>query len=185
MNCTNFLLFLGFIVFTTKGQDLVLKDVKLEYTDNQTNAKQSVRRELKRFGDDSYWSKPDSVDIVITIANKGNVPIKFRFFPEMYFLLSQSDSQFVSIKSNYKEISDITKEPLWAWNRSLFRPVPAEIGPDTSLTITLGNQSISSDYSPFQYQIEALGIKVIVSPIGKSDPNLTNNVFTAVVQYGD
>lgn len=142
-----------------------LKPVSLSliYLDNVSDPSKPVTREIKRFFDDPYWCKPDTISGILVLQNQGNDTLEFILHPQMYLLLeADPEAKCAPIKSKYKELKPIVKEPLWVWNRALSVGGYRKIFPRQKLTLNLNDLYIQNIISPFEYSINAIAIKVII-----------------------
>jgi len=174
--------------------DVEIASIKLMYDDNKTTRGKTVRRELKRFDHDTYWSKPRRVDIIIEVLNRGNTKkVSVRLMPELYFLVQAvARSSYPSIKTNLlglkekaKELKSVTRQPVWIWNRVLESRPPVKIPPNEKMTVVFKGIDISNPYYATDYNFLAFNVRVFAELLRVKDSDYTNNVADYEVRYGD
>jgi hypothetical protein len=173
--------------------DIAISSVKVTYQDDQTTPGKVVVRPLKSFQDNTFWSKPDKVNITVEISNNGSKEASFiSVTPELYFLLERTeDSKFPPIRTTFSkvktsELKSIAKGPIWVWNRTLSSsPIPG-LTPGQKTILEFKDMDISNPYYATDYQVLALAIRVFAQPRDESaDKNYSNNVVDYIVPYGD
>lgn len=176
-----------FILFFTgclyAADDLAVSSIRVTYKDNVTNPDEVVIRELKSLQDDSFWSKPDHIDVAVEIKNPGKQEYEYvNLSVELYYLLSPRESRFPAMQD---ELKSLTNKPVWVWKSTLATDTVRELGPGSIMTHVFNNLDISNQYYATDYQFEAFAIRVFASPRHGKDPDFNNNVKQWLVSYGD
>lgn len=177
-----FLLFLAPPVAFSAG-DLELKSLKIEYFDKVTNSKSPVYRELTRFDDNDYWSKPKKVNLIVTVKNIGDKRIKFKLSPQLYFLMEAYKGLPYSMSDKHKDLKSIAEFPVWVWNSTHFVfGAPVKLQPKEEKIITIENFNLEQlTQVSKEYQKSAFAIRVFTSIYPRrSDKNLENNIIEKV-----
>ena len=179
-----------------RAEDLAVVSVKVTYRDDMTNPGKVTVRELVRFDDNDYWSKPELVDLEVVVENRGSTPAHYvRVRPELYFLLAvDSASHYPSLtalgpaKSEpVVELKDIAQGPVWVWNRTFPGQVPPfrTLEPGERKQLQFSDLNIASRYYATNYGIKAIAIRVFVDSRRSTDSDHSNNVRDFAVSYGD
>lgn len=191
---------LCFVVVTVLGAthvyavDVEIVSIKLLYDDNETTQGKTVRRELKKYSDGAYWSKPEKVDIIVEVLNRDkSKKVSVKLMPELYFLVKAvARSSYPSIKTNLlgrkekaEELKSVTGQPVWIWNRVLESRPPVKMPPNKKMTIVFKNVDISNPYYATDYNVIAFNVRVFAKLLRKKDSDYANNVKDYQVRYGD
>ena len=172
---------------TSHGGDLEVTDIKVTYLDDRTDPDSVTRRELRFFKDVTFWSKPESVDVEVSIRNAGSRLVNADVHVELFLLLQGGDLAYPAFEDESKELKEVSNKPVWVWNRTFptsggpTRLKPDEIAARTIKGVMLKPSPIGNLSS--MYSIHALGFRAVgtVYPIGK-DKFLRNNVLDHVVK---
>lgn len=176
-----------FILFnfnsTLFADDIKIEIVKITYLDDKTDPKKPVERELIKFNDGDYWSKPETVNIEIKVQNLKNRKARFRAYSALFYLLSERDGlKYPAINDKYQELKSISNKPVWVWNRSFGGTKYISLQPKKSTRFTIKNVNIKNYYSAKDYSISAFAIRVYAKP-KKKDENFKDNVFEKIFIY--
>ncbi len=176
--------------------DLAVVSVKVTYRDDITNPDKVTVRELVRFDDNDYWSKPELVDLEVVVENRGKEPAHYvTVTPELYFMLAVSeDSHYPSLTAlgamesePAVELKDIAPGAVWVWNRTF--PTQAHplrtLKPGERKRLQFSDLNIKNHYYATNYDISAIAIRVFVNSRGLVDTDYSNNVRDFAVSYGD
>ncbi|MHB8845180.1 MAG: hypothetical protein ACYC7L_10590 [Nitrospirota bacterium] len=180
----NIILFFSLFILSTPAfsGDIAVSSVRLTYQDNVTTPGKFFVRELKSFQDDTYWSKPNEVDVTVEIENVGSTVERYiHVNPELYYQLSASGSSFPPLKG---ELRTITKLPVWVWINTLGSMSIPELQPGEKKKLVFNKVQIRSQYYATDYHINAVAIRVFAVP-RDGDSNYVNNVMDKVVPFGD
>ena len=177
--------------------DLAVVSVKVTYRDDITNPDKVTVRELVRFDDNDYWSKPELVDLEVVVENRGKEPAHYvTVTPELYFMLVVSeDSRYPSLAAlgttesePAVELKDIAPGAVWVWNRTFHdgkvRPLRT-LKPGERKRLQFSDLNIASHYHATNYGLAAIAIRVFVDSRGLVDTDYSNNVRDFAVSYGD
>lgn len=168
------------------ASDLSIISVKLMYKDNHTSSK-VVCREFKEYAEEPIWSKPESIDVIVTVKNIGNDKMRFVLLPSLYVLLKKEpQAAFPRMAAKEADLKSITDKPIWVWNRSDYAGGFQNIEPNEQKAITIKNIGIHFYFTPIEYVIEGIAIRVfanVSTTQGGKDVNNTNNAGEAIVYY--
>jgi hypothetical protein len=152
------------------------------YLDNVSDPLKPVTREIKRFFDDPYWCKPDTISGILVLENQGDDTLNFILEPQMYFLLEpDQEAKCAPITSKFKELKSAFNEPLWVWNRAFCAGGYQKILPKQKLVLHINDLFIENMISPFEYFLNAIAIKVIIKLENKKYSNVSIEQF---IDYG-
>ncbi len=167
--------------------DLEVTNIKVTYLDDRTDPDAPTRRELRFFKDVTFWSKPESVDVEVSIRNAGSRLVNADVHVELFLLLKGGNLEYPALEDESKELREVSNKPVWVWNRTF--PTsggPARLKPDEMATRAIKGVMLKPapiGFSSSMYRIHALACRAVgtVYPIGK-DKFLRNNVLDHVVK---
>jgi hypothetical protein len=176
--------------------DLAVVSVKVTYRDDRTNPDEVTVRELVRFDDNDYWSKPELVDLEVVVENRGKEPAHYvTVSPELYFKLEVGEgSHYPSLTAlgatesePAVELKDIAPGAVWVWNRTFPKQAPPlrTLKPGERKRLQFSDLNIKNHYHATNYGLAAIAIRVFVNSRGLVDTDYSNNVRDFAVSYGD
>jgi hypothetical protein len=170
----------------SQASDLSVVSVKLMYKDNHTSTK-AVYREFKEYTEEPYWSKPESIDVIVTVKNSGDDKMRFMLQPELYVLLKKNpQATYPRMNTKEADLKNTTDKPVWIWNRSDYAGGFQNIEQNEQKTIIIKNIGIQFYFTPTEYIIEGIAIRVfanVSTAQGGKDTNNTNNISEALIYY--
>jgi len=176
--------------------DLSISSLKITYKDNVSVPGKVIVRELKSFQDDTFWSKPTKVNVTVRVRNasKDETAIAVVVRPEMYVLLDRKPgSRFPSLSMGrlaqvdylrgVTELKSKMTGPVWVWNRT-GKGTPIELKPGQEMKVEIKDVDIANQFTPSDYDLLGIAIRVFVDSRVSKDPDYSNNVVDAIIMYG-
>lgn len=173
----------------SETRDLEVVSLEVLYKDNVTIPGKIIKRKLTKYSEQSVWSKPSKIDVVVVIKNNSNKESSAVVVsPTLFYLLrADTEKSYPSIATKNpkgRELKEIAKNNgVWVWNKVLASTGIKRVAANEEQKIELNDLDISNIYSPIDYYLEAFAIRAYIESNIHEDPDYSNNVKEVIIRF--